>query len=159
MIRVVILVALVTILAGGGGAGGWFLLNEAKAQENKAAEEKPDEEPVEVDLDSEIAYELDPFVVPILREGRVIQHLTLILKIEFTTPVVRDHIKEIMPRLRDSLLTELHGVLAFRHVNEHEEILPVVRERLARAGNEVFGPGQVNAVLVVGMSRRIPDEG
>ncbi len=155
MKRVAILVALVLILAGAGGAGWWLFLREVPAEDSAAAAD----EPVAVDRDREITYELDPFVVPILREGRVTQHLTLVLRLEFAAPEPREHIKELMPRLRDSLLKELHGVLAFRHVNEHDEILPIVRERLAKAGNDVFGPGRVSAVLVQGMSRRVPGEG
>ncbi len=154
MKRVVILVALVLILAGAGGAGWWFFLREAPAEDSVAADEPDSGGP-----DSERSVKLDPIVVPILREGQVIQHLTLLLQVEFAAPEAKEHVKNMTPRLRNSLLKELHGVLAFRHINEQEEILPIVRKRLLKAGNDVFGPGRVSAVLVQGMSRRVPGDG
>jgi len=154
MKRVVILVALVLILAGAGGAGWWFFLREAPQ------EEMADAEPAVGDpADTLRTIAIDPIVVPIMREGRVIQHLTLLLQVELAGPEPRERIKYLRPRLRDSLLKALHGVLAFKHVNEHNEILPIVRDRLRKAGNDVYGPGRVKAVLVQGMSRRVPNEG
>ena len=154
MKRVVILVALVLILAGAGGAGWWFFLREAPAEESAAAE------PAAADPSgTSRTVALEPIVLPILREGRVIQHLTLLLQVDLAGPEPDTRISYLRPRLRDSILKALHGVLAFRHVNKGEGILPVVRERLKKAGNDVFGPGRVDAVLVLGMSRRVPDEG
>ena len=74
-------------------------------------------------------------------------------------PEPNERIKELKPRLRDALIKALHGVLAFRHVNERNEILPIVRAHLRKAGNDIFGPGRISAVLVQGMSRRVPDGG
>ncbi len=153
MKKVVILIVLVLILAGAGGAGWWFFLREAPEGEVAATEEAPAET-----VDGRRAYDLDPFVLPILRQGQVTEHLTLVLTMEFTKPRTKDEFKEVVPRLRDSLFSELHGILAFRHVYERDRVLPLVGDRLKKAGNEVLGQGVLSGVLIKGVSSRIPGE-
>ena len=111
MKRVVILVALVLILVGAGGAGWWFFLREAPAEDGAVATE---ELAIEDSSDTSRTVGLAPIVVPILQEGRVIQHLTLLLEVEFAQPELKERIEDLKPRLRDSLIKALHGVLAFK---------------------------------------------
>lgn len=163
MKRVAILVGLILtlILAGAGETGRWFFSRHASAQENAKTEESAEaEEPAAEDpVDSIRSFGIEPIVLPILQEGRVILHLTLVLKVEFSGPEDKGYIKKMKPRLRDSLIKTLHGIMAFKHINARDEIAPIVRERLRKAGNDVFGPGRVKAVLVQAMSRRVPGEG
>lgn len=156
MKRVAILVGLVLVLVftGAGGTGWWFFLRDASAQESEEAEEPAADDPV----DSVRSIGIEPIVLPILQEGQVIQHLTLVLKVELSGPEEKEHIKKLRPRLRDSLLKALHGIMAFKHVNARDDIPPIVRERLRKAADDVLGQGRVKAVLVLAMSRRVPSE-
>ena len=157
----IVMVAALVVLGGAGGAGWWFFLREPPAEEagsetGAAAEAGKGKKK---DILRQATFDLEPFILPILREGQVTEHLTLILRLEFHEPQTRPYFKEFAPQLRDAFFSELHGLYAFRHVQARGEGLPVVRERLAAAGDRVFGPGMVKTVLVKAASRRVPDEG
>ena len=152
---VIIIVAAVVLLGGAGGAGWWFFLREPPAAEAEAAAEEGKKK----DMNKQAAFDLQPFVLPLLREGQVTEHLTLVLRLEFSEPQTRPYFKSFTTQLRDAFFTELHGVFAFRHVQEGGDSMPLVRQRLVAAGNRVFGPDMVKAVLVQAKSRRVPGEG
>lgn len=156
--RLVIIIAVAVVLLGGGGAAWWFLLREPAAEEPPSAP-TAGENSGKKSLETQSVFELEPFVLPILREGQVTQHLTLVLRLELAGPMERLEFKKYSTALRDALFTELHGIFAFRHVQDGAEATPLVRERLVAAGNQVLGPGKIKAVLVEGVSRRVPGEG
>ncbi len=155
MKRVILIVVVLILLGGGGGAGWWFFLREPPTEDaaEAATPAVPDA------IDTQRALDLDPFVMPVLRNGRVIQHVTVLLRVEFAAPESDDWAEESTPRLRDAFLRELHGLFAFRHIQVQGEALPVVRQRLTAVANRVLGDGRVKAVLVKGASRRDPNEG
>ena len=156
---VIIIVAALVILGGAGGAGWWFLLREPPSEEAMAEAEAAEEEGKKTDINKQATFDLDPFILPILRGGQVTEHLTLMLRLEFNEPQTRPYFKEHTAQLRDEFFSELHGLFAFRHVQQQGEGMPLVRQRLVAAGDRVFGAGMVKAVLVQASSRRIPEEG
>ena len=150
---VIIIVLALAVLGGGGGAGWWFFLREAPADEAAAEAEQPEL------ANGQRVFELDPFLLPIIREGQVTQHLTIVMRLELSTPEDKDEFKKIVPRLRDALFSELHGIFAFRHVQEGGESLPIVRDRLIDAGDRVLGEGRIKALYVQAANRRLVGDG
>lgn len=151
MTRLAILIVVLLVLAGAGGAGWWFLLRAAPGEDAAAAE--PDKGG---HLGATERIDLEPIVLPLLRQGRVARHLTLVLVVELARPLPAEKVQRLTPRLRDSLISELHGIFAFRHVQEHGSELPVVQSRMVLASERVLGPGAVRAVRVMATSERAP---
>ncbi|MDB2407753.1 flagellar basal body-associated protein FliL [Jannaschia sp.] len=103
------ILALVFVLVGLlGGAAAGYVLRPPPPEGEEVAEAPAHEEagaPESVQL-------REPFVVPILRDGRSLSHIVLMLGIE-STRVARDDIFLQEPRLRDGLneVLYLHGSL------------------------------------------------
>ncbi len=154
MKRLVILVVIVLLVAGGGGAAWWFLLREAPADATAEADRAPETE----DKDSvrKRYVELEPMVLPIIREGQVTLHLTVVLAVELITPMPEVDVARLQRPLRDAIFSELHAVYALRYVQEKGFDHPIVRERLMRASERILGPGQVRAVLVRKIGAQVP---
>lgn len=152
MKRLVILLVIVLLFAGGGGGAWWFLLREP-----------PVDETAEVALETEIVdtarkrfVELEPMVLPIIREGQVTLHLTIVLVVELTEPTTKVVIAQKQRPLRDAILSELHAVYALRYVQEKGFDHPIVRERLTRASERVMGTGSIKALLVKKIGAQAP---
>ena len=152
---VIIIVLVLALLGGGGGAGWWFFLREAPTDE--AVVEAEAEQPLPVN--HKRIFELKPFNLPIMREGQVTQHLAIVMRLELAEPEDKDVFKETLPRLRDALFSELHGIFAFRHIQEGGENLPIVRDRLIAAGNGVLGEGRIKTIFVQAANRRLIADG
>jgi flagellar FliL protein len=156
MKQVIIIVIALVLLGGGGGAGWWFFLREPPPEDAAAALSEPVKP---LDPNAQQVFSLDPFVLPILRNGQVTQHLTVVLRVELNEPENRDEFKKAIPRLRDALFSELHGIFAFRHIQQGGETLPIVRDRLVAAVNAALGEGRVKGVFLEFASRRSMGEG
>jgi hypothetical protein len=159
MNRIAVLFVLILLFAGAGGGAWWFLLREqpelsAEAQLAAAMAEE------EVGLIEATRYiEIKPLVMPIIREGRVILHLTLIMAVELVHPLEKEEVKQLVRPLRDAILTELHSLFALRYVQERGYDLPFVKERIYRVSERVIGKGLIKAVLIQRMNRRKPQQG
>ncbi len=154
MKRIVILLVIVLLVAGGGGAAWWFLLREAPVDAAAEAEAPPETE--NEDSARKRYVELEPMVLPIIREGQVTLHLTLVLAVELTKPLPEVEVARLQRPLRDAIFTELHSVYALRYVQEKGFDHPLVRERLLRASERVLGPGAVKAILVRKIGTQVP---
>ena len=98
--------------------------------------------------------EVEPIVLPVLREGKVAWHLTLIVVVELSEPMRIDVIPHVMPQLRDALLTELHSLFAFRYIQDRGTVTPAVKARLAVVSERVLGRDAVQSVLVQNAGKR-----
>lgn len=159
MNRIAVLFVLILLFAGAGGGAWWFLLREqpelsAEAQLAAAMAEE------EVGLIEATRYiEIKPLVMPIIREGRVILHLTLIMAVELVHPLEKEEVEQFIRPLRDAIFTELHSLFALRYVQERGYDLPFVKERIYRVSERVIGKGLIKAVLIQRMNRRKPQRG
>jgi hypothetical protein len=97
---------------------------------------------------------LDPIILPVIREGQVTLHVTVVVVIELTEAVPLQQLRVFSHPLRDSMLSELHGMYASRYVQERGYNLPVVKERLSKAAERVLGAGSVKAVLLKDINKR-----
>lgn len=156
MKRLAILVVLVLVVAGAGGAGWWFFLREQPSQDVAEAEAQPERDE---GAPMERFVKLEPMILPVLREGRVILHLTVELTVELAKPRTVDELDALAPRLRDALISELHGIFAYRHIQDGGYDLPVVRQRLFLASERVLGADEVKSVLIQNIYQRAPNTG
>ena len=122
----------------------------AAASEAQAAEEEVDED----GIPTKRYIEVEPIVLPVLREGKVAWHLTLMIVVELSDPMRVDVIPRTMPQLRDALLTELHSLFAFRYIQDRGTVTPAVKSRLELVAERVLGRDAVQAVLVQNSGRR-----
>jgi len=155
MKRLVILIVIVLLVAGvGGGAAWWFVLREVPVDEVAELNEELGEETG--DFARKRFIELEPMVLPIIREGQVTLHLTIVLAVELTTPMAKFEIARIQRPLRDAILSELHAVYALRYIQEKGFDHPIVRERLTQVSERILGAGEVKSVAVRKIGSQAP---
>lgn len=137
MKRVVLIV--VVLLALGGLAFGAIQLFGGK-----------DLEPVETAAPAPVFVTLEPFIVPVIREGRVVKQVSLTITLELAEPNAETEVAAKMPYLRDAFLTRLHGLMGRRRRDGRTFAPEVVKRRLLAESERVLGAGVVRDVLVQG---------
>ncbi len=153
MKKLAILLVLLLLLGGAGGAGWWFFLREQPEADSAEAVEE------ETLVRATGVIKLDPIILPVIREGQVTLHVTVVVVIELTKAVPLSELRVFSHPLRDSMLSELHGMYASRYVQERGYNLPVVKERLSKAAERVLGAGSVRGVLLKDLNKRALDTG
>jgi hypothetical protein len=145
--RRALLIFVAILLLGGGGIAFWKVgLPYLAEREAAAAAAAPAPERRYVAL--------EPFMVPLIREGVVTQHLTLAIELEVRDDAALLLIEGRIPQLRDAFLTELYGLYALRYVQEHLGDLQFTKDRLIRAGNGLLGEEVVTGILITGIETR-----
>jgi len=148
MKKLAILLVLLLLLGGAGGAGWWFFLRE---QPEAGSAEAVEEESL---IRAARVIRLDPIILPVIREGQVTLHVTVVVVIELAEAVPLEQLRVFSQPLRDTMLSELHGMYAVRYVQERGYDLPMVRERLSEAAERVLGAGSVKGVMLKDVSKR-----
>ncbi len=148
MKKLAILLVLLLLLGGAGGAGWWFFLREQP--EADGAEAVAEESLIRATR----AIKLDPIILPVIREGQVTLHVTVVVVIELVKAVPLESLGGFSHPLRDSMLSELHGMYASRYVQERGYNLPIVKERLSKAAERVLGAGSVKGVMLKDINKR-----
>lgn len=135
------------LLLGGGGIAVWKVglpwLEQRRAEE---AANAPPPAPAYVAL--------DPFIVPLIREGVVTRQLTLAIQVEVRDEKALAELEGRIPELRDAFLSELYGLYSLRYVQEHADDLDFTKQRLIKAGNSLLGREVVTGVMVNGLQVR-----
>ena len=148
MKKLAILLVLLLLLGGAGGAGWWFFLREQPEADSAEAVEE------ESLIRGTRVIRLDPIILPVIREGQVTLHVTVVVVIELTKAVPLSELRVFSHPLRDSMLSELHGMYASRYVQERGYNLPVVKERLSQAAERVLGAGSVKRIMLKDVNKR-----
>ncbi len=148
MKKLAILLVLLLLLGGAGGAGWWFFLHEQP--EADSAEAAAEESLIRATR----VIRLDPIILPVIREGQVMLHVTVVVVIELVKAVPLEEMRVFSHPLRDTMLSELHGMYASRYVQERGYDLPIVRERLSQAAERVLGAGSVKGVMLKDVNKR-----
>ncbi len=148
MKKLAILLVLLLLLGGAGGAGWWFFLREQPEADSAEAVEE------ESLIRATRAIRLDPIILPVIREGQVTLHVTVVVVIELVEAVPLEKLRVFSRPLRDTMLSELHGMYASRYVQKRGYDLPIVRERLSKAAERVLGAGSVKRVLLKDVNKR-----
>lgn len=148
MKNLAILLVLLLLLGGAGGAGWWFFLRE---QPEAGSAEAVEEESL---IRATRVLRLDPIILPVIREGQVMLHVTVVVVIELVKAVPLTELRVFSQPLRDTMLSELHGMYAIRYVQERGYDLPMVRGRLSEAAERVLGEGSVIRVTLEDLNKR-----
>ncbi|MCH8037621.1 MAG: hypothetical protein IIC53_10930 [Proteobacteria bacterium] len=148
MKKLAILLVLLLFLGGAGGAGWWFFLREQpEADSVEAVEEESLVRATRVIV-------LEPIILPVIREGQVMLHVTVVVVIELAEAVPLEALRMYSQPLRDTMLSELHGMYAIRYVQERGYDLPMVRARLGEAAERVLGAGSINRITLEDVNKR-----
>ena len=100
-------------------------------------------------------YTLQPFTVPIVRDGRIARHVSLLVTLETRGVANKDKILEARKRLRDSFLRDLHGVMAIRRKDGRPFKTSVLKKRLMAVSKRVLGADIVRDILIeIALERR-----
>ncbi len=153
MKKLAILLVVLLLLGGAGGAGWWFFLREQPEADSVEAFEE------ETLVRATRVIKLDPIILPVIREGQVTLHVTAAVVIELVEAIPLSQLRVFSPPLRDSMLSELHGMYAIRYVQERGYDLPMVRARLSEAAERVLGEGSVKRVTLEDVGKRALDTG
>ncbi len=151
----VILLVVFVLLGGGAGAGWWFFMRE---QPDGDQGEIAEAEATSL-INMSWVIRLDPIVLPVVREDQVMLHITTVVVIELREAWKGEVLRQFAEPLRDSMLRALYGVYSVRYVQERGYDIPVVRERLSLAAEQVLGEGTVKTVRLQDISKRVPDSG
>ena len=147
MVRTIAIGAAIILMIGGGAVGimkqlGWGPF--AAQAEQAAVTETPVEVPRFIDM--------DPLVIPIFAEDRVIAAIQIQLKLETLGAANERHLNAIMPRISDAFLRELHSFIP-RLVQKGGQLdVLAIKRRLQMIADNVAGPGRINGVLVQSVS-------
>ncbi len=155
MKKLVVILVLFLLLGGAAGAGWWFFMREpTEGDEAKIAEE---------DATSLIemirVVRLDPIILPVVREDQVTLHISTVVVIELKEAWKGEILRSFSEPLRDSLLSALYGIYSVRYVQERGYDLPIVRQRLSLAAEQVLGTGTVKTIRLQDIGTRVPPLG
>ena len=100
-------------------------------------------------------YTLQPFVVSIVRDGRVARHVSLLITLETRGLANKDKILEARKRLQHSFFRDLHGVMSVRRKDGKSFKTSVLKKRLMAVSKRVLGEDIVRDILIeVALERR-----
>ncbi len=134
----VVLIAVVLLATGGLAFGAIELFGAG------------DVAPVESDARAPVFVTLEPFVVPVIREGRVVKQVSLTIILDLADPHAETEVAAKMPYLRDAFLTRLHDLMGRRSRDGRTFAPEVVKRRLLAESERVPGAGVVRDVLAQG---------
>ena len=136
---VVILVA--ALVLGGGGYIGWMQYGAAGSGEDAGGGSVP--------MGGQALFvELDSLTAPFLRDGKFAHYVLLVVNLEVGSERDIARVREMLPRLQDAFVTELHALAATRSPDQRLINVGRVKARLIAGTHRVLGPGVVRDVLV-----------
>lgn len=147
MVRTIAIAAAIILMIAGGTVGIMKQLEWgpfAPQAERAAEPESPVEAPRFIDM--------DPLVIPIFAEDRVVAAIQIQLKLETMGAANESHLNAIKPRLSDAFLRELYAFIP-RLVQKGGQLdVLAIKRRLQMIADNVAGPGRISGVLVQSVS-------
>jgi flagellar basal body-associated protein FliL len=147
MVRTIAIAVAIILMIAGAAVGVMKQLQWgpfAPQAEQAAVPESPVEQPRFIDM--------DPLVIPIFAEDRVVAAIQIQLKLETTGAANESHLNRIKPRLSDAFLRELYSFIP-RLVQKGGQLdVLAIKRRLQMIADNVAGPGRINSVLVQSVS-------
>ena len=101
-------------------------------------------------------YTLQPFIVPIVRDGRIAKHVSLLITLETRGLTNKDKILEARKRLQHSFFRDLHAVMSIRRKDGRSFKTSVLKKRLMVVSKRVLGEDIIRDILIkVAFERRL----
>lgn len=139
-----ILLLVILLLLGGGAAAVWWYFLKPK-DENAQAEEPPAPPPVLTQIDLPLTS------ISIINGNKSTQRIDFLITVVFDDPEKQKKAEERMPRLFNSVVTELHGILPRKMVEQGGFQRPYLEERLTKAVEAALGKGVINKIYIKDM--------
>lgn len=156
-----ILALLVVLMLGGGAVGVMYYMKigpfaEAGSPDSTVATEEiigPDgEKKTVVSKDQPVFYPLDPLVVPIFDEEKVVATIQIQVKLEVMGKENREKVSRLRPRIADALLRDLYGFLPRLIQSRNHVDVSILKRRMQMITDRTIGEGVVQNVLVQSIS-------
>jgi flagellar basal body-associated protein FliL len=140
----IILILVVLILLGGGAAAVWWYFLRAPTDEAAAhVEEVPPPVLSQVDL---------PLTsISIIKNNKSTQRVDFLITVVFDDPEKQKSVTDRMPLLTDGILTELHGLLPRKMVEQGGFDRAYLEQRLTKMAEARFGAGMVHQIYIKDM--------
>lgn len=139
MKKLLIILVVLILLGGGGGAAWWFFLRPPE-DGAPVVEEAPPQVLTQIDL---------PLMsIPIIKNGKASQRVDFLISLVFDDPAKEALVKERMPRLMDGIITELHGLLPRKMVEQGGFDRVFLEQRLTKKVQEEFGAGTIHKIYI-----------
>jgi len=114
--------------------------------EEAVVEEKPEELPLEVDIDD--------LIIPLFDDDRVAATVMINLKLEVKGTENEEKVTKLLPRLSDAFLRDLYAFIP-RVVRKEGKLTPsILRERMKMIGEKVLGPEVIHDIIIEEMTER-----
>jgi flagellar basal body-associated protein FliL len=140
--KLIIVIAIVFLIIGGAaGAMVVFGIGPFKKQELADAPPKEPPQPKVMTID------MEPLAMSIFIVDQKPKQIFMTLRIE-VLPENRKMLSEKMPRLRDSILRDLHAFLP-EHLKTRKSVdLTAIKPRMQAIADKQYGPGMVRNILI-----------
>jgi flagellar basal body-associated protein FliL len=140
----IILILVVLILLGGGAAAVWWYFLRVPTDEAAApVEEVPPPVLSQVDL---------PLTsISIIKNNKSTQRVDFLITVVFDDPEKQKSVTDRMPLLTDGILTELHGLLPRKMVEQGGFDRAYLEQRLTKMAEARFGAGMVHQIYIKDM--------
>lgn len=99
-------------------------------------------------------FQLQPFNVPVIRDGRVARILTITVSVETRGDENKNKVMAQRYQLYDAFLRDIHGVAAFDRADGRHFDPVVLKTRLRAISDRILGVGIVEDILVMGVFDR-----
>ena len=93
-------------------------------------------------------FKLLPFNIPVIRDGRVVSQVSLIISIETFGQTDKEKVIAARLKLQNAFLRDLYGVIAIRHGDGRPFVAESVKIRLTRLAKNIMGGDVVKDVLI-----------
>lgn len=135
MKKLLLILILLILLGAGGAAAWWYFL---KPPEEGAAPVEEEAPPLTL---SELP--LPPFGIGIIKDNVPARNVVFVMSLTFDAPEKQDWVEERLPELQNAILTELHGLLPRKLVEQGGYNADFLRDRLKKVLAEKFGKDRI----------------
>ena len=142
MKKLVILLVILLLLGGGAAAVWWYFLRPPEDAAPVVEEVPP---PVLTQIDLPLTS------IAIVKSNTKTQRIDFLITVVFDDPEKQKKVEERLPRLFDTVLTELHGILPRKMVEQGGFDRTYLEERLTKAVAARFGAGTVYKIYIKDM--------
>jgi flagellar FliL protein len=146
MKKLLILLVLLLLLGGGGAAAWWFYLRPPEEGAEAVIEEAPP--PVLTQIP------LGPFGISVVKDSSAKRTIWFVMNLTFDDPEKQAWADEHMPAIQDAIVTELHGLLPRKMVEQGGYDANLIRARLRKALTQKFGDGRFYDLTITNMEIR-----
>jgi len=91
---------------------------------------------------------MKPFTLPLLRNGEIEEHFTLVISMEIADEDGRADLAKRVPRIRDNMYQTLFQMVTFRRHGAPIPDVDMFKERLLKVALHVAGKKLVKGILV-----------